>query len=136
MSATPQFIATVKSPATSFANADASSFKTVHAAGTLGSRIDTLIGTNTDTSNAYVIQLAVQISGVDYIIGEVTIPIGAGTNGSAKSVAVLNSTDIPALAYTENGALYLASGAILRAKSKTTVAGSNVLQLIGVGGDY
>lgn len=136
MSSTPQFIATVKNPSTSFANADASNFKTVHTPGVLGSRIDTLIGSNTDTANAYVIQLAVQISGVDYVIGEVTIPAGSGTNGSAKSVSLLNPTDIPALAYTENGALYLASGSVLRAKSKTTVAGSNVVQLLGVGGDY
>jgi len=136
MSSSPQFIATVKNPSVSFANADTSNFKTVLAAGSLGSRIDALIGTNTDTSNAYVIQLAVQISGVNYIVGEVTIPIGSGTNGSAKSVAVLNSTDIPGLAYTENGALYLASGSSLMAKSKTTVAGSNTVQLLGIAGDY
>lgn len=136
MSATPQFIATVKNPSTAFANADGTNFKTVHSAGASGSRIDTLFGTNTDAANAYVVQLSVQISGVDYILGEVNIPIGSGTNGSAKSVAMLNATDIPGLTYTENGALYLASGSILRAKCKTVVAGANAVQIVGVGGDY
>lgn len=136
MASNAQFIATVKNPSVSFANADASNFKTIHTAGSLGSRIDTLIGSNTDSANAYVVQLAVQISGVDYILGEVNIPIGSGTNGSAKSVAMLNATDIPGLAYTENGALYLASGAVLRGKTKTTVAGSNTVQIVGVAGDY
>lgn len=136
MSANPSFIATPKTPAASFANADATSFKSIHTGATLGSRIDTLFASNSDTSNAYVIQLALQKSGVDYIIGEVSVPIGAGTNGSAKSVAVLNDTDIPGLAYTENGALYLENAVTLRARVKTTVAGSNNVQICGVGGDY
>jgi hypothetical protein len=120
----------------SFANADSTNFKTVHSAGASGSRIDSIIGSNSDAANAYVLQLSVQISAVDYIIGEVTIPIGAGTNGSTKSVAVLNPTDIPGLAYTEAGALFLATGAVLRAKCKTAVAGGNLVQLRGVAGDY
>lgn len=136
MSASPTFISIPKNPAASFANADSISFKSIYTAGSSGSRIDSLIGSSSDTSNAYVLQLAIQKSSVDYVIGEVSIPIGAGTNGTAKSVAVLNATDIPGLAYTESGALYLESGAILRARVKTTVAGSNTVQIVGVGGDY
>lgn len=136
MSASPSFIAIPKNPATSFANADATAFKTVMSAGTLGSRIDSLFATNGDPTNAYVLQLAVQKSGVDYVIGEVTIPLGAGTNGAAKAVAVLNPTDLPPLTYTESGALFLESGATLRGRMKTTVAGANLVQLVGIGGDY
>lgn len=136
MSASPSFIATPKTPAQSFVNADGTSFKSVMSAGASGSRIDTLIGTNTDTGNAYVVQFAIQKSAVDYVIGEVNIPIGAGTNGSAKSVAMLNATDIPGLTYTENGAVYLETGCVLRARVKTAVAGVNTVQIVGVGGDY
>lgn len=136
MAASPSFIATPQTPVAQFENADGTSFKTVHTAGAEGSRIDTLIGTNTDTVSAYVVQLALQKSAVDYVIGEVSIPIGAGTNGSAKSVAMLNQTDIPGLAYTENGALYLANGVALRARVKTTVSGSFKVQLVAVAGDY
>ena len=73
---------------------------------------------------------------MDYVIGEVTIPANAGTNGVVKSVAVLNPTDIPGLIYTENGALYLATGVVLRARMKTAVAGAFTVQLTGAAGDY
>jgi hypothetical protein len=66
----------------------------------------------------------------------VAIPANAGTNGTVKSVAVLNPTDIPGLAYTENGALYLAAASVLKARMKTAVAGAFGVQLLGVAGDY
>ncbi len=130
MSSSPVYVGTIKTPATSFVNADGIAFKTVCIPGANGIRIDSLIASNSDAANAYVVQLAIQASGVDYPIGEVAIPIGAGTNGVAKSVALLNPTDIPALAYTENGALYLQAGMLLRAKCKTAVSGANVVYVI------
>lgn len=136
MSASPSFIATPRNPAVAFANADGTSFKSLFSAGSSGSRLDTLIGTNTDTTAAYVVQFAIQKSSVDYVIGEVNIPIGSGTNGSAKSVAMLNATDIPGLTYTENGSVYLETGCVLRARVKTAVAGVFAVQIVGVGGDY
>ena len=136
MSASPSFIATPKTPAVAFANADGTSYKTVHSAGTLGTRIDTLFGTNTDTGVATVVQFAITKSGVDYVIGEVNVPANAGTNGTVKSVAMLNPTDIPGLAYTENGALYLETGVSLRARCKVAVAGVFAVQISGVAGDY
>lgn len=136
MSATPQFIGVPISPVASIVNADGTTFKTIIAAASGGQRIDSLSIANTDAANAYVVQLAVQVSGVDYELGEVTVPIGAGTNGTAKSVAALNPTDIPALQYSENYALYLGAGAALRARAKTAVAGGNGLKFIGIGGTY
>lgn len=136
MSSNPSFVSTVQTPAAQFVNADGTTFKTVMTAGSNGSRVDSLIATNTDGTNAYVVQLALQKSGVDYVLGEVNVPLGSGTNGTAKSVALLNSSDIPGLAYTEGGALFLASGVALRARPKTAVAGSNTLQIVGVAGDY
>jgi hypothetical protein len=136
MAASPSFISTPQTPTGQFENADGTSFKTLFTAGSDGSRVDSLLGTSTDTVSAYVVQLALQKSSVDYVIGEVSIPIGAGTNGSAKSVAMLNQTDIPGLAYTENGSLYLESGVALRARVKTAVSGSFVVQIVGVAGSY
>jgi hypothetical protein len=136
MAATPQFIATLKTPSVAFVNADSTNYKTVLAAGALGTRIDTLFASNSDAANAYTLQLSIQVSGVDNVIGEVVVPLGAGTNGSAKSVALLNPADIPGLAYTEGGALFLANGAMLRARVKTSVAGANSVNISGVAGDY
>lgn len=135
MASTPVFIATPRTPAISIVNADGTVFKTVFTAGSLGSRIDTLIATNSDAANASVVQLALQKSGVDYVLGEIAVPIGSGTNGSAKSVALLNSTDIPGLGYTESGSIFLEQGVSLRARVKTAVSGSNSVQIVGVGGD-
>jgi hypothetical protein len=136
MAASPSFISTPKTPTGQFQNADGTTFKTLYTAGTSGGRVDSLLGTSTDTVSAYVVQLALQVSAVDYVLGEVSVPIGAGTNGTAKSVAMLNQADIPGLAYTENGSIYLASGVALRARVKTAVSGSFVVQIVGVGGDY
>lgn len=136
MASTPSFIATPKTPIMSHGNADGTAFKTIITGGANGTRIDSIFGTNSDPGVATVMQFAVQVSGVDYTIGEVTIPAGAGTNGTAKSVAVLNTTDIPGLAYTEGNALFLASGAALRSRPKVAVAGAYIINLIGVAGDY
>lgn len=135
MASSPAFIAAPNNPAAQFQNADGTGFKAVLTTGASGSRVDTLVATSTDTV-ANTMQLALQKSGVDYVLGEVTVPASAGTNGVVKSVAVLNPVDIPGMAYTENGALYLAAGVTLRARMKTAVAGSNTVQLTGVGGDY
>lgn len=136
MAAAPSFIATPKTPAAQFQNADGTTFKTLYSAGALGSRVDTLVATNTDVANAYVVQLALQKSAVDYVLGEINVPLGSGTNGSAKGVALLNLSDIPGLTYTENGALYLETGVVLRARVKVAVAGGNTVQITGVAGDY
>jgi hypothetical protein len=135
MAASPAFVASPKNPAVAFANADATAFKTLMTAGTSGSRLDSLIASSTDTVSN-VMQLAVTKSAVDYVIGEVTIPANAGTNGTVKSVAVINPTDIPGLTYTEGGALYLESGVVLKARMKTAVAGAFGVQLLGQGADY
>ncbi len=137
MSAAASFIATPKTPVVAIVNADGTAFKNVITGGALGTRVDSLAVSNGDAANANVLQLAVQVSGIDYVIGEVAVPIGAGTNGAAKSVAALNPVDIPALNYSEGGALWLASGATLRARVKTAVAGANQVHIVGIAaGDY
>lgn len=136
MAATPQFVAVVRTPALLLNNASGTGFNTLVTPGASGTRVDSISVTNSDAANAYVLQFAVQRSGVDYEIGEVTIAAGSGTNGSAKSVAALNATDLPFLAYTEAGALFLEQGALLRVRAKTAVSGSNTVKLVAVAGDY
>ena len=135
MAATANFVATVRTPVVSIANADGTTFKSFFAAGSGGSRLDACSITNSDASNAHVLQVAVQVSGVDYEIGEVPVPAGSGTNGSAKAVNLLNATDLPQLSNTLNVA-FLASGATLRVRCKTAVAGVNTVRVVGFGGDY
>jgi hypothetical protein len=135
MSSTPQFISTVRTAAASIANGDGTAFKSFFVAGASGSRVDAASITNSDAANAYVVQVAVKIGGTDYVVGEVTVPVGAGTNGSAKAVNLLDSTYLPQLAATL-GVLYLGAGAELRLRAKSVVAGSNSLTFVAHGGDY
>jgi len=136
MASTPAFVATPKTPVASIANADGTSFKALVTGATNGTRVDAVSIANSDASNAYIVQVSVQKSGVDYELGEVSVAAGAGTNGSTKSVSMLNATDLPFLAVTESGSIWLESGASLRVRSKTAVAGVNTLKFVGIAGDY
>lgn len=135
MAANPSFVSGPRTATVSIANADSTNFKTLFTPGSDGARVDMVSISNSDGSNAYVVQVAVQVGSTDFVLGEVTVPAGSGTNGSAKSVNMLNSTDIPALASTLN-VLFLESGAVLRVKSKTAVNGANTLHFVATGGDY
>ncbi len=135
MAQVPSFPSGPRTGVAKIVNADASAFKSLFAAGASGSRVDTAFITNTDASNAYVVQACVTVSGVDYPIGEVSVPAGAGTNGTTPSVSLLDEAELPALANTE-GVLWLGIDATLYVKSKTTVAGANSLAFVATGGDY
>lgn len=135
MAANPIFVSGPRTVVASIANADSTTFKDLFAAGSSGSRVDLCSIANSDASNAYTVQVAIRMGSTDYVLGEVAVPAGSGTNGSAKSVNLLDDTNIPALANTLE-VLFLESGATLRVKSKTAVSGSNTLQFIATGGDY
>lgn len=135
MSANPQFVSTVRTSPAILANADALAFKTLFAAGASGSRVEIASITNGDAASAYVVQVAIRSGSADYVIGEVPVPAGAGTNGTAKAVSLLDAAHLPALAGTL-GTLYLGAGAELRVRAKTVVAGANALHLVAHGGDY
>lgn len=135
MSSTPSFVATPKSPAIQIVNADAASYKTLYSAGANGSRVDLGSIVNSDASNAYVLKLAVKIGATDFPIGEVSVPAGAGSNGSTKAVSLLNTTDLPQLVGSD-GVLFLQASSELRVGAKTTVGGSNTLTVFAQGGDY
>ena len=137
MATQPQFPGSVKTATVEIANSDGTGWKALFAAGSSGSRIESVSVTNTDPANAYIVQLAVQSGGVDYVIGEVTVPAGAGTDGSTKAVNLLNQTDLPWL--RDDGVrpyLYLGSGDTLRVRVKTTVTSGNQVQFFAQAGDF
>ena len=135
MAANASFVGTIITPVVSLANADGTGFKTFAAAIAAGQRLDVISATNSDAAVTTVLQFAIQVSGVDYVIGEVSVPAGAGTNGTAKAVNVLNDTDMPQFANTIKVA-FLSGGAALRVRAKVAVAGGNTIHLVGMGGSY
>jgi len=78
-------------------------------AGSNGSRVTSLILSTTDTSanNVYLVLNAGGAGGVLSIIGQVNVPIGAGTVASTLSVDALLSTTVVGLPIDNNGKRYI-----------------------------
>lgn len=137
MSANPKLISTVRNPAIRIQNADGTAFKSVGVAPVAdGTRVKSLHITSDDTA-AQVLQFAVTISGVDYILGEVDVPAGAGTDSATDSVNGLNSSKMPGL--QTDGVTYwldLATGSDLKVKSKTAVTAGKTINVLAEVGDF
>jgi hypothetical protein len=132
----PIFPGSVKTPVAQIQNSDGTNAVTLMTAGASGAKLEGISATSTDTS-AVVVQLIASISAVDYVLGEVTIPSGSGTNGTDKAVKVLNSTDLPWINNDGvNDYLLLGSGVIIKIKPKTTVTAGKALQFLAQGGDF
>ncbi len=137
MSANPKLISTVRNPAIRLQNADGTAFKSLGIAPVAdGSRVKAIHITSDDTSDV-VLQFAVTISGVDYILGEVSVPDGSGTNGADPAVSGLNPTQMPGL--QTDGIVYwldLATGSDLKVKPKTAVTAAKTINIFTEVGDF
>lgn len=137
MSANPTLISTVRNPAIRLQNADGTSFKSLGIAPVAaGSRLKALHITSDDTSDV-VLQFAVTISAVDYILGEISVPDGSGTNGTDNAVNGLNATKMPSL-QTDGIArwLDLATGSDLKVRAKTAVTAAKTINVLAEVGDF
>lgn len=136
MGTQPIFPATVKNGVVSFVNSDGTNLKQVYAAGTNGSKVESLAAASSDTVAA-VLQFTITVGGTDCIVGEASIPAGAGTDGLTKAVDVLSLSNLPWLRTDGNNRyLYLAKGSTLKAKAKTTVTAGKTVYLFAQAGDY
>jgi len=137
MSANPKLISTVRNPAILLQNADGTAFKSLGIAPVAdGSRVKAIHITSDDTS-AVVLQFCVTIGAVDFILGEVNVPIGSGTNGTAVAVNGLNPTQMPAL--QTDGIAYwleLATGSDLKVRAKTAVTAAKTINVLAEVGDF
>lgn len=136
MSATPTLISNVRNDGAQIQNADGTSFVSVVTPVAAGTRVKSIHASSTDTS-AQVLQIAITKGGVDYVLGEVSVPAGSGTDGASSSVSLLNATKMPAL--QSDGIsrwLDLATGSVLKIKSKTAVTSAKVIQIVAECGDF
>lgn len=135
MGAAPVFITNIKNGPGQIVNATGSALVTLVTPGANGSRVKSLVATSDDTS-ARVVQLVVTIAAVDYIVGEVNVPIGAGTNGTEKAVSLLDTYNLPWL-QTDGISFFmeLAFGSVLKVRSKVTVTAGKTLQFFSEFGD-
>lgn len=129
----PIFQKNPSSPCQTIAAADTTTQKTLFTAGAEGALVDNIAVTSDDTAAAIVV-LTINDGTTDCQIGEVTIPIGAGTDGSTPAINLLDTTAMPF--FQKNGGLPLGATAILKANAKVTLTAGKTLEFVSFGGDY
>lgn len=111
-----------------FASGDASNKKTLVTGGTNGTRIDSIM-CSTDDTTAVNLAFYISISGTDYYIGNVNLPIGSGYTTVARVDAI--STLAPVLGY-----LALPASALLKANCVATMTTAKTTTVVPMGGDF
>lgn len=136
MANAPVFPGVVKTAAADIDSTDSTTAVTLISAGSSGAKVESISATSTDTVSITV-QIVASVASVDYTLGEVAIPAGAGTNGSTKAVDVLNVTDLPWLRSDGvNRYILLGSGVSLKIKPKTAVTAGKVMHVFAQAGDF
>lgn len=127
MAAEPIFPGTIKNNGVSIANADGTTKKTLYTPGAAGSRVDQIRVTSTDTANVILV-VSLTISGVDYPLGEVQVPAGAGTDGSTSWIDALSSLNL-------DESLFIAAGTTLKVNAKAAVTAGKTVYAVPFAGD-
>lgn len=130
---TPIFPETITTDGITLINADGTAAKALSTPGASGRNIRAVSVTSDDTA-AVRLTLSILKSAVTYKIGESVIPIGAGTNGTAKAINMLNSVDATWL--NPDGSIDLASGAVLQVAAIAAVTAAKTVYVVAFGGDY
>lgn len=137
MSANPKLISNVRHPAIRLQNADGTGLKSLGVAPPAdGSRVKSLHITSDDTA-AQVLQLWITIGGVDYLLGEISVPAGAGSDGATNAVSGLSGDRMPQL--QTDGLMKwidLPTGSDLKFKSKVAVTAAKTIYLLAEVGDF
>ena len=130
----PIFLNTVTTNNVSILPADTTVDQDLVTAGADGASVTNLTATTTDTS-AVIVVIKVNDGTTDLIIGEVTVPIGSGTNGTAPTKNLLDAIAMPGV-LQEDGSLLLGATAILSVAAKSTITTAKTLDISAVGGSY
>jgi hypothetical protein len=129
----PIFLGSVVAATQSFNNADGTGAKTILVAGADGAAITNLTAVST-SSAAEIAVLELDDGSTTVRLGEVSIPIGAGTDGATAAKNLLDATAMPGV-FQADGSLLLGAGATLSVKMKAAVT-SGVVEVAGQGGQY
>lgn len=113
--------------ATAFTSADTTVAKQAAKLTTSPVRIDSILATNTDTI-PHVIRLTLVVSSVNYLIGSVSVPAGAGTLGTPSVDALAGSLPV-----TQAGIVLDPLNSI-NAAMEVAVAATFAVTLVALGG--
>lgn len=136
MSGNATLISTVRDLPMTVTSADGTTKKSLATGVAAGTRIKSLIATSDDTV-ARVFQLIKTVSAVDYILGEINIPIGAGTDGATAAVDVFAGTLLKGL-QTDGISKWieLANGTSLALRPKVAVTAGKTIYFTAEAGDF
>lgn len=130
--------------------ADTSNKKVIYTAGVNGSVIESILISNTDASNAYLLHLYLSTSGTnaaDYLLATVTVNANAGNNAITSPLSVFSNINQTGLVTSAtniilnrdsngNPYLYLAPTNTLTILSTTTVTTAKQISIVAQGGDF
>src|SRR5437868_186174 len=101
-----QFPITPKAGVVQINNGNGTTAQTLMTGGSTGTKIVGLNLANTDTA-AKIAQIFLVRSSTSYLIGSVSVPAGAGNDGSTAAVNALSSAMVPGLPVDNDGNRYL-----------------------------
>lgn len=137
MAASPIYLGTVKNAAARIQNADGTALITLWTAPALGSKLNALGVSSTDTV-ARDVALYVSRGGVDYLLATVQVPINAGNANNVPAIDVFAHVNLPWVRQDADGAryLFLENGSVLKAKAVVTVTAATQVAFFMQGGDF
>ncbi len=122
----PVFALTPVNPPVTIVNADSTNKKTVMTAGENGTRLDSLHICSDDTAPVN-LDFYATVSGVDYFIGRVQIPAGAGYGLPwQEGLATLN----------DSLSMVLAAGVVLKVATNAAVTAAKTVTIVAFGGNF
>ena len=130
----PIFLNSVISKNVEIDNAAGTASSAVFTAGADGGVAVNLTATSTDTS-AVICVLTINDGSQTNIIGEVSIPAGAGTDGTTAAVNILDDTAMPGR-FQNDGSLIVGANAVLLVAAKSAVTATKTLNVSMSGGSY
>jgi len=130
----PIFLNSVLSTNVEIDNADATTAQTIFTASTDGGAVTNLTATTTDTT-AVIVVLRINDGVTTNVIGEVTVPIGAGTDGATPAKNLLDGDAMPGVLQND-GSIVIGANSVLTVAAKVAVTAATVLSVSSVGGSY
>ena len=130
----PIFFNTVISKSVEFDNAASTTAEDIFSASTDGGAVTNLSATTTDSADVIVV-LRMNDGVTVNVLGEVKVPAGSGTNGTASSVNLLDADALPGVLQND-GSLIVGANSILTVAPKAAVTAATVLSVTCTGGSY
>lgn len=130
----PIFVQTPNVVGVSFVNADGTTAQDLVEAGTDGTKVFSASAINTDTVDN-IIDVWLHDGTDAFLVGSVSVPAGAGTDGGATpAVNLFQAADMPWL--DSDGEVFLPNGWKVQAAPQTAVVASYEIAIVCFAGNY